>query len=254
MKQNKSVIGISKKNNFGSTMIIVGYNNFHDIQIYFPEYKWTMLHGDYKSFENGNMKCPFERRTYEIGYLGDGPYTTYDIKNKKSNNCYNTWCNMLKRCYSGNQRYKTYDNCIVCDEWHNYQNFAKWYYDNFYNCNNELMDLDKDIIKKHNNIYSPDTCVFVPHRINVLFIKNNKKRGNLPIGVSKQSGGDKYRVRCNIDGYEKQLGVRDTVEEAFNLYKQYKENLIKSIAEEYKQYIPEKLYKAMCEYKVDIQD
>lgn len=50
------------------------------------------------------------------------------------------------------------------------------------------------------------------------------------------------------------LGIRDTVEEAFSLYKIYKEKLIKDIADEYKNDIPKKLYYALHNYKVEITD
>ena len=46
----------------------------------------------------------------------------------------------------------------------------------------------------------------------------------------------------------------DTLEEAFNKYKEYKENLIKSFALQYKDKIPNKLYKAMMSYEVLITD
>ena len=50
------------------------------------------------------------------------------------------------------------------------------------------------------------------------------------------------------------LGFFDTIEEAFNTYKIEKEKYIKQIADEYKNRIPKKLYKAMYNYKVEITD
>ena len=38
------------------------------------------------------------------------------------------------------------------------------------------------------------------------------------------------------------------------MYKQFKENYIKQVADEYKDLIPEKLYNAMYEYEVEIED
>ena len=43
-------------------------------------------------------------------------------------------------------------------------------------------------------------------------------------------------------------------EEAFRAYKQFKEDYIKQVADEYKDKIPQKLYDAMYNYKVDITD
>ena len=50
------------------------------------------------------------------------------------------------------------------------------------------------------------------------------------------------------------LGRYNTSEEAFQSYKQAKENYIKQVADEYKDKIPEILYKAMYKYKVNIND
>ena len=38
-------------NNFGSKMIIVGYRNIRDIDIYFPEYDFTFKHVQYDNFK-----------------------------------------------------------------------------------------------------------------------------------------------------------------------------------------------------------
>ena len=53
---------------------------------------------------------------------------------------------------------------------------------------------------------------------------------------------------------KKGLGYYDTPEDAFNAYKQFKEKYIKQVAYKYKDKIPDKLYKAMYEYKVEIED
>ena len=67
-------IGEERINNFGSKMIIRGYRNNRDIDVYFPEYNWTFKHAEYKTFKRGNIKCPYEPRLYGKGYLGEGKY------------------------------------------------------------------------------------------------------------------------------------------------------------------------------------
>ena len=52
----------------------------------------------------------------------------------------------------------------------------------------------------------------------------------------------------------KHLGLFDTANEAFEVYKQAKEDYIKEVADEYKDIIPFELYKAMYDYKVDVDD
>jgi hypothetical protein len=164
---------------------------------------------------------------------------------------------MLQRCYSKKYQEKepTYVGCTVCDEWLNFQNFAKWYDENYYEVEGEKMQLDKDILTKGNKIYNPENCIFVSQRINSLFIKCNHLRGVLPIGVSYEAESNKYRALCN-NGYKKSihLGRFTILEEAFKAYKEYKENLIKQIANTYKNKIPKRLYDAMYRYEVEITD
>lgn len=166
---------------------------------------------------------------------------------------------MIKRCYDEkfHQTHPSYIGCSVVPEWHCFQTFAKWYEENFYEVNNEKMALDKDILVKGNKIYSPETAIFVPQNINSLFIKREKLRGDLPIGVTRKSDNkNKYVARCMniLEGKKVFIGVFDTPEKAFKAYKEYKEDYIKQVADYYKDLIPKRLYDALYEYEVEIND
>lgn len=231
------------------------YNkNFSYIDIYFPDYDYVKKHMRYDHFKEGNVKCPYEPRVYGMGYLGEGKYKTKE--NGKDTKCYKTWIRMLERCYSDKwkNKYPTYKNVTVCKEWLNFQNFAKWYYENYYQIKGERMELDKDILVKGNKMYSPETCVFVPQKINKLFIKNDKARGELPIGVSFYNNSNKFQSHCIYKGKCKTLGCYNNIKDAFDSYKQFKEQYIKEVADEYKDKIPMKLYNAMYSYEVKITD
>lgn len=253
-------VGEENINNFGSKIIITRYGSARDIDVHFPEYNWTFKHTAYKEFKSGKIKCPYERRVFGIGYIGEGKYKVSE--NGKKTKCYRTWQNMLQRCYDEKQRYKnpTYINCEVCDEWYCYQNFAKWYYNNYYEIENEVMSLDKDILCKGNKIYSPENCIFVPNNINILFIKSDKTRGEYPIGIDYNKSSGKFRARCSIYDFKENknkneyLGLYDTPEKAFKVYKQFKEKYIKEVADHYKEQIPDKLYDALYNYEVEITD
>lgn len=253
--KNKKRQGEINHNKFGSIMQIIEYNSSTDILINFPEYNW-MTKTTYGNFKKGEVKCPYEKRYCGVGYIGEGKYKMSE--NGKLTKYYRIWYNMLNRCYNNkiHDKFPTYKDCYVCDEWLNFQIFAEWCDENFYSVNNEIMCLDKDILNKRNKMYSPNTCVFVPNRINTIFIKSDKKRGNLPIGVTTFKGCDKFRAICHtVDDYKLvHLGVFCTIEEAFKVYKQYKETMIKRLADEYQNYIPNKLYQAMYNYKVEIDD
>ena len=250
--------GEESYNNFGSKMIIVEYKNNRDIDVYFPEYDWTFEHTQYNNFKNGKIKCPYEPRYYGKGYLGEGKCEV--SKNGKLKKEYIIWRNMLKRCYDTKYQEKepTYKGCTVENHLLNFQHMCKWLEENYYEIPEEIMCLDKDILCKGNKIYSRDTCIFVPQRINALFIKSDKSRGNNPIGVIELPSGN-YRVQCN-DGYGKHiyLGTFSTEKEAFQVYKQYKEKIIKETIDSYKGIIPEPFYSrlktAMYNYEVEIDD
>ena len=252
--------GEKNYNTFGSEMVIIEYRNGKDIDVYFPEYNWTVVNTRYEHFKKGNIKCPYERRVCGVGYLGEGKYKSRE--NSKHTRVYQTWVNMLQRCYDEKYHKKrpTYKGCEVCEEWLCFQNFAEWFYNNYYEVEGEKMCLDKDILFKHNKIYSPKTCIFVPNRINSLFEKSDKSRGNSVIGMYERSDNGKYQVCCRIFNPEtmksksEKLGYYETQEKAFKIYKYYKEKNIKQIADYYKIHIPQKLYDAMYNYKVEITD
>ena len=249
-------IGYENYNNFGSKMIIINDKGWDNVEVYFPEYNWIYKKTTRQHFLKGVIKCPYEKRYYNIGYLGEGKYKASE--NNKSTKCYNTWNNMLKRCYDEkvHKKYPTYIGCSVCEEWHNFQNFAKWYEENYYEVEGEVMCLDKDILCKNNKIYSPSTCIFVPKSINSLFVKSDSSRGSLPIGVQWDKKHNKYRIQTHINKKLTTVKRVDTIEEAFDIYKKIKEDEIKYVADDYysKGLIPKKLYDAMCNYKININD
>ena len=124
------------------------------------------------------------------------------------------------------------------------------------------MHLDKDILCKGNKIYSPENCVFVPQRINNLFVKmNNPLDRNGIIGTIDLDNG-KCGWQCSyIDKngkYKRATGTCNTKIEAFQCYKSFKEKVIKDVIDSYEGKIPEPFYsrlrEAMYNYRVEIDD
>ena len=250
--------GEERLNAFGSKMIIKKYRKAIDIDVYFPEYDWIFEHATYGKFKKGEIKCSYEPRTLGVGYLGEGKYKTRE--NGKVHKYYKIWHNMLTRCYDPkfHEKRPTYDGCKVEDYLLNFQHMCEWLENNYYEIPGEQMCLDKDILCKGNKIYSRETCIFVPKRINNLFVKSDNRRGDYPIGVSDLPSGD-YQVNCS-NGYGKliPLGTYSTKEEAFQAYKEYKEKVIKEVIDSYEGKIPEphysRLKEAMYNYEVEIDD
>ncbi len=254
----KDKTGEEKVNNFGSKMVIKKYRGAWDIDVYFPEYNWVAKHINYSNFKKGNIKCPYEPRTYGVGYLGEGKYKTRE--NGKLTYEYKIYYSMIQRCYDPKYQEKepTYEGCTIEDYLLNFQHMGEWINNNYYEVPGEKMHLDKDILCKGNKTYSRETCIFVPQRINKLFTKRDNDRGDCPIGVTPSSSGN-YQVYCS-SGYGKSvyLGTYLTKEEAFQVYKQYKEKVIKEVINSYKGIIPEPYYsrlkEAMYNYEVEIDD
>ena len=215
----KHYVGEKNTNNFGSEMIISKYVNSKDIDVFFPTYNWTAKNVYCSNFVRGKIKCPYEPRLCNIGYVGEGKYST-------KHPAYKVWINMIRRCYDLSNNCPTYIDCTVCDEWHNFQNFAQWYEDNYYEIDNDKMQLDKDILIKNNKEYSSDTCCFVNNIINSMFT-NKKRFRNGIIGSYKRNG--KYEVSCENTLLKKRqyLGRFSTEKEAFDAYKNYKEKILK---------------------------
>lgn len=244
--------GFSKLNKNGNKMTITKDFRGGNIEVTFDDgYKTKTT---WKSFQTGSVISVFETTVGCIGYIGEGIYVP--SVNGKHTPEYSKWKSMIKRCYDSKtiQKQPTYKDVIICEEWLNFQNFAKWFHENYYEVEGEKMNLDKDILVKGSKIYSPETCIFTPQFINTLFIKTNSKRGNFPIGVTYKKDINKYLATVQIKKKHVHIGVFSNQEEAFHAYKQAKEQYIKKVADEYKDKIPQKLYEAMYNWKVEITD
>lgn len=191
------------------------------------------------------VKNPYHKSVYGIGYFGVGNYS--GVTHPK---IYQTWNGMLTRCYDKKYQEKnsTYKDCSVDEDWHNFQNFGKWFEENY----KENQHLDKDILFKGNKVYNQKTCAFVPSEINSLLVKRDASRGKYPIGVCKF--GKKFQACIRIKSKTTHLGTFDTPQEAFQVYKTVKEAHIKDVAKKHKREITEPTYQALINYQVEITD
>ena len=248
VKQKEDRVGEINYNKQGEMMEIVEYYNFTNVMVLLKDTN-TIVKARYDCFKKGNIRDINYPSVWGIGIIGEEKY----IHGTKS---YNTWKSFLERCYDDKYKSKhpTYNECTVCNEWLYYPNFKKWFDENYYEIDGERMELDKDILVQQNKIYSPKTCVFVPQRINTLFVKKNKNRGNCPIGVHYNKGIKKYIAQLEKDGKCIKIGNFDSKNTAFQAYKMAKEKYIKEVADEYKDKIPKRLYDAMYKYEVEITD
>lgn len=239
-----SKLGEIRNNNKGTLMKIVAYRNSEDIDVQFlDDFYYIKEHQAYVNFKNGTIKNPYDRTVLDVGYLGV-PETRTNTK------VYMSWKNMLDRCYYEKHKERNpsyYNTSTVCNDWHNFQTFADWYEDHEYQIGDERLHLDKDIKYPGNTVYSPQTCILVPQRINMMFVNKSNNRG-LPNGITKGTKG--YYVKYN---HEK-LGVYPTIEEAYYIQTQKKKEAIIQLANEYKNIIPKYIYDIVVSYEFDIRN
>lgn len=208
----------------------------------------------YSNLTTGHFTSPWERSVAGVGYFGVGSFIAKGYREERHTKEYEDWNSMLKRCYVGKSSETSYRNVEVCEEWHNFQNFAEWA------TNQEFFGedgyvLEKDLLLKHSNRYSPSTCCYLPREINA-FIKR-KRMNDLPLGVDigrDYDGSTHFRAQARENGKNVMLGRFSTAEDAFYAYKKHKEGLAKDLAEKWKGKISEKAYNALKTYTVEITD
>src|SRR5574343_280652 len=199
----------------------------------------NFLYGSWKQQRITIMPRNSNKLVQGVGRKGNGIAKV----NGKNTKPYSIWTAMLQRCYDQRRlsRQPTYIGCSVCNEWLFFPNFKEWFDNNYV----EGWELDKDLLVTENKVYSPETCIFVPHSINVLFIDSGAARGKYPIGVylHKQSG--KFQAHLKIDGKVKYLGYFDKPEDAHQAYLIAKKENVIRMTSAWKEKIPIKLYGAL---------
>ena len=252
----KDCVGKVFKSKSSGDFKILKYNDRANVEIQFLKTGFEMV-ARLSHIRNGKVKDPYSPSVYGIGVVG----TKYPsrVNGVQTKECA-LWTSMLERCYSDAFKKKrpTYEGCKVSDNFKSYEYFYEW-------CNKQIgfgndgngnpFQLDKDLLVKGNKVYSENTCVFIPSEINSLLIKCTASRGEHLIGVywSKTANAFVARVSRNKGGSE-HLGLFNTEIEAFNAYKQAKENYIKELANKWKDQIDPRAYEALMNYKVEITD
>ena len=225
---------------------IINYKKATDIDVRLNT--GVILTTTYSNLKKGCLKNPYHPSVYGVGYMGVGKYTSQI--NGKLWKGYDVWHSFLRRSYwkGYHASEKSYKDVTVCDEWHNFQNFAEWFEEN-YKDYMQGWDLDKDIICSDCKIYSPQTCTFVPIEVNKFFIKPRGKNTDLPLGVNMNGTGFKAEINA---GDKNTIGKTfKSLSDAKVFYKTEKEKYAKFLAKKWKGLISEEIYNILIEYKVE---
>ena len=229
------------KTNMCGDCIVVEYRGAKDVTVRFEDTGFETTVAMY-SLQKGEVKDRLKPSFYGVGVVGEA-----FVKNDQM---YNTWMCMLNRCYGATHTKKNspYKDCSVSENFKYYPYFKEW-------CNKQIgfgnkgWALDKDILVKGNRVYSEDTCCLVPAEINSLLTRYTKESDTCKgVYYNKKLG----KFSAHLLG--KYIGLFTTELEAFQVYKQAKEAYIKEVANKWKDQIDNRVYEALMNWGVSIDD
>lgn len=154
---------------------------------------------------------------FGVGYIL--PKNVNEFLSRHRTRSFRIWVSMIYRCYSGTCR--NYKNVSVCNEWHNYINFALWYEKNQV----DGWDIDKDLFSKGGvKIYSPQTCCFIPNIINSSI--------RAKINIKRTIGGAYYFYDTSCDSENRRI-YAETEHEAFKMCVLYRQTHLRTLVSAY---------------------
>lgn len=192
MKSNPKLVEVGsvwESKNYGSFEVIY-HGGYLDVTVRFLATGFeTKVRAS--NIRSGEVKDKLLPSVYGVGFFGVGGY----IGNSKH---YQAWHSMMQRAYSSkfHDKQNTYRGVTVCDEWHNFQVFAKWFEENYPN-DGSSYDIDKDLKIIGNKVYSTETCMFVSRVVNGFATDHGSARGDCLIGVYFCKSRRKFQSYCN---------------------------------------------------------
>lgn len=204
------MIGKMFKTTKGEKLVITSYQNSKNVG-----YKILDKYGHcgvarLHDIMKGLISNPYCKNVYNTGFIGDGIYKAWDSDKGRNTKCYKVWYSMMTRCYAGED--PAYLNVTVCEDWHNFQNFAKWYHSQKFS-NLRDYDIDKDI--KGGTTYNPENCLIIPRVLNSALVNIRRYSPNL--------SGNVYVVRISTFGKSRHIGRFKDKKQAVKAY--YKEKV-----------------------------
>lgn len=131
-------------------------------------------------------------------------------------NSYARWRGIINRCKPGaaQAQSKCYVGCSVSPLFEEFQGFANWYTKQV-GYGLEDYDIDKDLLVKGNKLYSEETCVLIPAKLNKFLSQKNANSDNR--GIAKTATNRYVATGC-LDSNVYYIGTYDTSEEARTHY------------------------------------
>ena len=211
--------------NSSGKFLVTEYFNYDKILIKFLNTGFRMF-ARANNINRGEVKDPYSISILGIGYIGIGPYKIDGSPMDRV--IYSRWRGIIERCYILKE-----GNKLMHPEWHNFQYFAAWFYSEFYiipGCNIYDMCVDKDILFARNEEYSPYKCLIIPNFI------NNK---------IQLKDYDRMQIQRLESGEMKEHEIN-----AMYSHKQYREMIVRKLADENRNILPPHVYLALKNYKM----
>ena len=148
------------------------------------QYESDAIWADWGNIRRNRIRNPMVINSFG-GYIGVGVY-----KPSTDHVVYNKWTHLWMRA---TEKWRSaYNGVTVSPLWRNFQNFAKWTYDVSVSNYKPFFHLDKDIFQWYsiNKEYGPDTCVYIPKRLNNYLSSIPKQKGstsNMKVKFGKES-------------------------------------------------------------------
>jgi len=178
-----------------------------------------------KNIKNGSVRSKNIPMVCGIGYVGYGNYVT-KIKGCRTP-AYEVWRGIIRRCYDTTcDSYPKWggSSIDVAVEWHNFQNFALWFYTERSKLPEDIptkYSVDKDL--KGGKCYSEENCTLLPYKLNS-FIQNCAFSDDMGYVKNSSNPCNKITTTVSLLGKQIYIGLHETQEDSdrgYNIAKNY---------------------------------
>jgi len=178
-------------------------------------------------------------------YVGGQRYTTKaDV----------VWKNILARCIPGGPYQTRVPSYVGCTNgFADFQEFASWA-TLAVGYGREHWVIDKDLLAGgRGKVYSAEVCLFIPREINSFLTNAAAVRGDLPVGVVRDTGKwgrTGYMAQLQDGTRRRTLGRFHTAKDAFSAYKEAKEARARQLADHYAPSLDARAVQALRDFRV----
>jgi hypothetical protein len=191
-----------------------------------------------KEVRNGVIKDhSVEQLVFGFG-VNNADYKVYEHVDGEQKVCpvYNEWCHILRRGSDLHENVpRHYENVKISESFKYFMDFRHWLLNVQPNKNWRDCVPDKDLLSGDVKLYSPETIVYVPVKINNFILSRANDRGEYMLGVSRDKRTNKYTASCSnpftkasIGSY---IGTFDTELEAHKAWQDKKHEYACALAE-----------------------